>query len=295
MSCITFTFFFVHVVLVGDAQARERAWRFGQEKDVTIYRLITAGTIEEKIYHRQIFKTAISNKVLQDPKQRRLFSKRDLQDLFTLDGNTQTSLITNGVGVVDNVDLNGDGNEDNEVALKKLMKTKGLAGVFDHHSVERDHKRKSTTALEMEEKAKKVAIAAARALKESVSVHDPYTPTWTGSDETKLAYFGSSRVASLQPMSSEPLSSSSLLATIRQRNDEIESNGQSTGIHDPEIQKFTHILSGLKDFVRRNRPSTEQILKKFDDIPDSDVAIFRRLLKSVATMDKGRWYLVDDL
>jgi len=29
-----------------DAQARERAWRFGQKKDVTVYRLITAGTIE---------------------------------------------------------------------------------------------------------------------------------------------------------------------------------------------------------------------------------------------------------
>lgn len=35
-----------------DAQARERAWRIGQEKQVTIYRLLTAGTIEEKIYHR---------------------------------------------------------------------------------------------------------------------------------------------------------------------------------------------------------------------------------------------------
>ena len=39
-----------------DAQARERCWRIGQTKDVTVYRLITAGTIEEKVYHRQIFK-----------------------------------------------------------------------------------------------------------------------------------------------------------------------------------------------------------------------------------------------
>jgi DNA excision repair protein ERCC-6 len=67
-----------------DKQANERAWRFGQKKDVTVYRLITAGTIEEKIYHRQIFKTALSNKILQDPRQRRLFSHNDLKDFFTL-------------------------------------------------------------------------------------------------------------------------------------------------------------------------------------------------------------------
>src|SRR3569833_445261 len=50
-----------------DVQARERAWRLGQKKEVTIYRLMTAGTIEEKIYHRQIFKQFLTNKVLLDP------------------------------------------------------------------------------------------------------------------------------------------------------------------------------------------------------------------------------------
>ena len=32
-----------------DMQARERAWRVGQQREVTIYRLITSGTIEEKV------------------------------------------------------------------------------------------------------------------------------------------------------------------------------------------------------------------------------------------------------
>jgi DNA excision repair protein ERCC-6 len=67
-----------------DVQARERAWRLGQKKDVTIYRLMTAGTIEEKIYHRQIFKQFLSNKVLKDPKHRGTFNFNDLHDLFTL-------------------------------------------------------------------------------------------------------------------------------------------------------------------------------------------------------------------
>lgn len=34
-----------------DTQARERAWRIGQTQSVTVYRLITAGTIEEKVVH----------------------------------------------------------------------------------------------------------------------------------------------------------------------------------------------------------------------------------------------------
>ncbi len=45
-----------------DMQARERAWRIGQTRPVTVYRLITAGTIEEKVYHRQIYKQFLTNK-----------------------------------------------------------------------------------------------------------------------------------------------------------------------------------------------------------------------------------------
>ena len=42
-----------------DAQAVDRAFRIGQDKNVVIYRLITCGSIEEKIYRRQIFKDSI--------------------------------------------------------------------------------------------------------------------------------------------------------------------------------------------------------------------------------------------
>uniref|UniRef100_T1IM14 DNA excision repair protein ERCC-6 n=1 Tax=Strigamia maritima TaxID=126957 RepID=T1IM14_STRMM len=67
-----------------DLQAKERVWRIGQEKNVTIYRLLTTGTIEEKIYHRQIFKQFLTNRVLKDPRQRRFFKNNELYDLFTL-------------------------------------------------------------------------------------------------------------------------------------------------------------------------------------------------------------------
>uniref|UniRef100_A0A3P8XY97 DNA excision repair protein ERCC-6 n=1 Tax=Esox lucius TaxID=8010 RepID=A0A3P8XY97_ESOLU len=84
-----------------DTQARERAWRIGQTQQVTVYRLLTAGTIEEKIYHRQIFKQFLTNRVLKDPKQRRFFKSNDIYELFTLtnpDGTqgTETSAIFAG-------------------------------------------------------------------------------------------------------------------------------------------------------------------------------------------------------
>ena len=86
-----------------DIQARERAWRLGQKREVRIYRLMTAGTIEEKIYHRQLFKQFLTNKILRDPKQRQTFQMKDLHDLFTLGGvdehATETSELFKGTEV----------------------------------------------------------------------------------------------------------------------------------------------------------------------------------------------------
>eukprot|EP00127_Corallochytrium_limacisporum_P006194 Clim_evm11s221 gene=Clim_evmTU11s221 len=91
-----------------DTQARERAWRIGQERQVTIYRLITSGTVEEKIYHRQIFKQYLTHRILKDPKQRRFFKSSDIKDLFRLnedeDRTTETSDMFAGTGL--NVDIN---------------------------------------------------------------------------------------------------------------------------------------------------------------------------------------------
>lgn len=77
-----------------DIQARERAWRLGQKREVQIYRLMVAGTIEEKIFHRQIFKQFLTNKILKDPKQRQTFQMKDLHDLFTLGGEDEDATET---------------------------------------------------------------------------------------------------------------------------------------------------------------------------------------------------------
>lgn len=67
-----------------DAQARERTWRIGQKRDVSVYRLICTGTVEEKIYQRQVCKHFLAQKVLHDPRQRQFFKWNDLSDLFEI-------------------------------------------------------------------------------------------------------------------------------------------------------------------------------------------------------------------
>lgn len=54
-----------------------------------------------QIYHRQIFKQFLCNKVLRDPRQRRFFKSNDLLELFTLtesERTTETAAIFAGTG-----------------------------------------------------------------------------------------------------------------------------------------------------------------------------------------------------
>ncbi|KAF3796343.1 CHROMATIN REMODELING 8 protein [Nymphaea thermarum] len=112
-----------------DMQARERAWRIGQTRDVTIYRLITRGTIEEKIYHRQIYKHFLTNKILKNPQQRRFFKARDMKDLFTLKDDedstsTETSNIFSQLSSNVNVDVRKNGMDGMEPPIASTGKNK---------------------------------------------------------------------------------------------------------------------------------------------------------------------------
>ncbi|XP_030065535.1 DNA excision repair protein ERCC-6-like [Microcaecilia unicolor] len=74
-----------------DAQAVDRVYRIGQKENVVIYRLITCGTVEEKIYRRQVFKDSLIRQTTGDKKNPfRYFTKQELRELFSLD-DTRTS------------------------------------------------------------------------------------------------------------------------------------------------------------------------------------------------------------
>ncbi|SCU90816.1 LADA_0F06568g1_1 [Lachancea dasiensis] len=72
-----------------DQQALARVWRDGQKKDCFIYRFISTGSIEEKIYQRQSMKMSLSSCVVDEKEDvERLFSVDNLKQLFQLRNDT---------------------------------------------------------------------------------------------------------------------------------------------------------------------------------------------------------------
>ncbi|XP_061811049.1 DNA repair and recombination protein RAD54B isoform X1 [Nerophis lumbriciformis] len=134
-----------------DIQAMARVWRDGQKKTVHTYRLLTAGTIEERIFQRQVSKQGLSGTVVDLGKgsEHANFSSSELRDLFSL---TETCSLThdllncscnmdgsvNGkvVGEVDEQDANRpcqlgrdcDGSAQKHLSMSELMQWRHFSG-----------------------------------------------------------------------------------------------------------------------------------------------------------------------
>ena len=198
-----------------DVQARERAWRIGQKKEVSVYRLVLTGTVEEKIYHRQVYKHFLAQKVLQDPRQRRFFKWNDISDLFEVPppppNFTKQNMLTlqkkyqalfNKIGQTGGPDefevetteimkavsdlptreqhKTGKGTTDESNAiLQTLFDAQGIKASFNHDKVEQ-------TLLDRKLVGKSAGLVAQKALdalKKSGrerATHHISEPTWTG-------------------------------------------------------------------------------------------------------------------
>ncbi|XP_050519946.1 DNA repair and recombination protein RAD54B-like isoform X2 [Daktulosphaira vitifoliae] len=119
-----------------DQQAMARIWRDGQKKNVHIYRLLTCGTIEEKIFQRQISKTGLSEAITNpDSHNNTKLSYDQLKDLFNFQKDTLSlthdllECDCDGNGQVPNISIEDYNDEKSEAPLRvnQLMQ-------WEHHS-----------------------------------------------------------------------------------------------------------------------------------------------------------------
>ncbi|XP_030226040.1 DNA repair and recombination protein RAD54B isoform X1 [Gadus morhua] len=123
-----------------DIQAMARVWRDGQKKTVHIYRLLTAGTIEERIFQRQVSKQGLSGTVVDLGKgaEHTSFSTSELRDLFSL---TDTPSLTHDLlncncsmdGTIQAMEEEVEQRSDRPCQLGRLGDRVGEGGVSQKH------------------------------------------------------------------------------------------------------------------------------------------------------------------
>lgn len=72
-----------------DLQAMARVHRDGQKRPCYIYRLITQGALDEKIFQRQVSKTGLADSIVDGKNGVSGFTREELRDLFKLDERDQ--------------------------------------------------------------------------------------------------------------------------------------------------------------------------------------------------------------
>ncbi|XP_074600178.1 transcriptional regulator ATRX homolog [Brevipalpus obovatus] len=102
---------------MNDVQAICRTYRFGQVKPVYVYRFVAQGTMEQKIYERQIIKQSMAIRVVDQLQANRHYRAQEVAELYNFDPDT----------------VKDDGGEEESQPIKDLPDDKLLADVLQIH------------------------------------------------------------------------------------------------------------------------------------------------------------------
>lgn len=295
-----------------DMQARERAWRIGQKREVTIYRLMIAGSIEEKIYHRQIFKQFLTNKILTDPKQKRFFKSNELQDLFSLGGESgltneglesevqrETESIKNtkteesddfekvvqlsGVSKLEGFFSGKEKAEEDKDEEERLMD--GLFGgnveeAQTHNAVIKQHSEPSRDIITKEaDRIAEEAVAALRQSRKITKRSEIGTPTWTGK-------FGSAgRIGKKKTKGAGPVGSAAILKNIRKTP--AKASDEKKGDLSEAAEQNSEMLGKIQSYLRTRKNYSAKSAEIVDQMglkltERLDILKLRALLKQIA-------------
>lgn len=114
-----------------DNQSVDRAYRIGQLRNVLVYRLITCGTIEEKIYRKQVFKGGLFKTATEHKQQTRYFSHQELHELFSIPESGFDVSLTQ-----QQLHEEHDSQHEIDASLKQhieFLEGQGIAGVSHHN------------------------------------------------------------------------------------------------------------------------------------------------------------------
>ncbi|XP_041799426.1 transcriptional regulator ATRX [Chelmon rostratus] len=177
-----------------DVQSIFRVYRFGQLKTVYVYRFLAQGTMEEKIYDRQVTKQSLSFRVVDQQQIERHFTTNELAELYTFEPDT----------------LDDPSGKKSKKATPLLPKDPFLAEMLqnnkDHivcyheHDSLLDHKEEEA----LSEEDRKAAWAEYEAEKKGLSMRTNYQSSYAQMDIGSSSYF-SYNVAALASMTNQQL------------------------------------------------------------------------------------------
>ncbi|XP_071313243.1 transcriptional regulator ATRX [Trachinotus anak] len=177
-----------------DIQSIFRVYRFGQFKTVYVYRFLAQGTMEEKIYERQVTKQSLSYRVVDQQQIERHFTMNELAELYTFEPDL----------------LDDPSEKKSKKATPMLPKDPILAEIlqnnkdqivcYHEHDSLLDHKEEEA----LSEEDRKAAWAEYEAEKKGLSMRTNYQSSYSHMDMGSSSYF-SYNVAALASMTNQQL------------------------------------------------------------------------------------------